>query len=88
MYKTLAGHKFGRFAPYTKKSRTTWAKPKPIIIYIIVINIFAIEYNLRDPKTKIFIIILDEINRLIKNKSILIEFNIINNNNINLKKTL
>jgi hypothetical protein len=61
-------------------------KLKPISIYIIIINIFAIKYNLRDPKTKIFIIILDEINRLIENKFILIELNVINNNSINLKK--
>jgi hypothetical protein len=86
--KALAGYKFGCFAPYTKKSYITWAKPKPISIYIIIISVFAIEYNLPDPKTEIFIITLNEIDRLIKDKSILIEFSIINNNSIDLKKTL
>jgi hypothetical protein len=48
----------------------------------------VIEYNLRDPKTEIFIITLDKIDCLIENKFILIEFSIIDNNNINLEKTL
>jgi hypothetical protein len=37
---------------------------------------------------EIFIITFNKINRLIENKSIPIEFNIINNNNIDLEKTL